>query len=201
MSQAEIADDNKYETYLAESEEDKFDFSLFDSYYETVQNVNMAYVADEPGWKEVLTFDGMIEFLVGAINGTQTPDTKNLTTCQKKVITTWGNNAKLALNYTKSKNLWKAGWALLYMMYNIDSVTNSCLRSFEECGLGLYKYGTLLTPDTIIHNVIFNFGDIYDAIRDVILFMQGDSRGMYNLPYDAGYGIGYSIFMVMDPYD
>jgi hypothetical protein len=48
-------------------------------------------------------------------------------------------------------------------------------------------------------NVIYSFGDIYDAVRDVIIFMASDSRGVYNMPYDAGYAIGTSIYLVIRP--
>ena len=122
-----------------------------------------------------------------------------MTICQKKVIQKWGNNAKLIANYTKSKMYWNVGWALLDMTYNINPITQSCYRGFSECGLGLYGYAVELDPKTVINNIVFNFGDIFDAIRDVILFMTDDARGEFNLPYDAGYGIGTALYLVLKP--
>jgi hypothetical protein len=91
------------------------------------------------------------------------------------------------------------GWTILDMTYNIDPITQACYRTFEEFGLGLDKQAKLLYPDTVINNVVFQFGNIFDSVRDVLLFMVGDSRGEFNLPYDAGYGLGNAIHLVMLP--
>lgn len=48
-------------------------------------------------------------------------------------------------------------------------------------------------------NFVFNFGDIFDSIRDTILFFRSSSRGQFSVPYDAGYGLGYAVYEVMQP--
>lgn len=60
----------------------------------------------------------------------------------------------------------------------------------KEAILGLIYYASLQYPSAIIDNVVYNFGDIFDSVRDTILFVSSSSRGQYNIPYDAGYGIG-----------
>jgi hypothetical protein len=47
--------------------------------------------------------------------------------------------------------------------------------------------------------VIFQFGNIFDALRDVLLFVNDDDRGEYDLPYDAGYGLGTATYLVLKP--
>ena len=60
-------------------------------------------------------------------------------------------------------------------------------------------YGLQLTPKIAMDNFIYKFGDIFDAIRDVILFLTADDRGEYNLPSDAGYGLGTAIYLILNP--
>lgn len=62
-------------------------------------------------------------------------------------------------------------------------------------------YGNLLLLDarTIIDNVIYQFGNIFDSVRDVILFFTDNSRGEFNLPYDAGYGLGNAMYLLLKP--
>lgn len=33
----------------------------------------------------------------------------------------------------------------------------------------------------------------------MVLFFTDDARGEYNVPYDAGYGVGYAIYLVLKP--
>ena len=56
--------------------------------------------------------------------------------------------------------------------------------------MGLKGYADLLYPSAVIDNFVFNFGDIFDALRDTVLYFSTSSRGEYNVPYDAGYGVG-----------
>ena len=95
--------------------------------------------------------------------------------------------------------MFKVGWNVLDMVYNIDPITITCYQSFKEVGVNFYSKILLLDPSTFINNVIFNFGDIFDSIRDVILFFTDDDRGDYNIPYDAGYGLGTAIHLVLKP--
>lgn len=47
-----------------------------------------------------------------------------------------------------------------------------------------------------MENTIFNFGTIFDSIRDSILFLSSSDRGKFTIPYDAGYGIGNAIYFM-----
>lgn len=93
--------------------------------------------------------------------------------------------------------LFDAGWRFLDMLYNVDPITQACYTSFKEVGVTTYGNLLLITPRNFLDNFIFNFGNIFDAIRDVSLFMNDDPRGEYNLPYDAGYGLGTAIYLAI----
>jgi hypothetical protein len=103
------------------------------------------------------------------------------------------------LNSTLELKLFDVGWAFLDAVYNIDSITESCYRAVKESGNGFYTMATQLDPRTVIENVIFNFGDMYDSMRDVVLFLSDNSRGEFHLPYDAGLGLGNAVYLVLEP--
>ena len=83
------------------------------------------------------------------------------------------------------------------MTYNSDIIARSCYLSMKEGINGVESQFSLLTTKQIINNIVFNFGKIFDAVRDSILFFTGDSRGQYNIPYDAGFGFGSALALIM----
>jgi hypothetical protein len=54
-------------------------------------------------------------------------------------------------------------------------------------------------PKNYILNVVYNFGHIFDAIRDVYLFFAEDPRGQLNDVHDAGFSAGLALFYVITP--
>lgn len=55
---------------------------------------------DDPGYIQVLSFNGMIGFVRGAMNGTRLMQTNNLAKCQQKLVDKWDGNAVKMWNYT-----------------------------------------------------------------------------------------------------
>ena len=108
-------------------------------------------------------------------------------------------NARMMWNQSVDGNLFNVGWRFLDMLYNVDSITQACYTSFKEAGINFYQNALYLTPRSFLDNFIFNFGDIFDALRDVSLFMKDDPRGEYDVPYDAGYGLGTAVFLIIKP--
>ncbi len=91
------------------------------------------------------------------------------------------------------------GWAFLDMLYNVDPITQACYRSVKEVGVNVWGNIQLLDPRTFIDNVVFNFGRIFDSVRDSILFFTDDQRGEYDVPYDAGFGLGTAVYLLVKP--
>ena len=48
-------------------------------------------------------------------------------------------------------------------------------------------------------NSIYNFGHIFDALRDAYLFVVQDPRGQVQNVYDAGYSLGWASYMLITP--
>ena len=45
-------------------------------------------------------------------------------------------------------------------------------------------------PKNYVMNSVYNFGHIFDNLRDVILYFTEDPRGQTNSVHDAGYNLG-----------
>jgi hypothetical protein len=69
----------------------------------------------------------------------------------------------------------------------------------KEVGVNVRSNIQLLDPRTFIDNFVFSFGMILNCIRVVILFFNQDQRGEYQMPYDAGYGLGTGIYLLLWP--
>lgn len=149
----------------------------------------------------MLSLNGVVNFVAGIFNATRTQKSDHINLCKKKVIDKWEVNAYKIANYTlQGFQVFKIGWSILDMVYNVDSISDVCYKSGVEFVWGLYGYGDKLDLRTAVDNVIFDFGNIFDAFRDTVLFFMDDARGEYDIPYDAGRGIGTALYMVLRPY-
>jgi hypothetical protein len=48
-------------------------------------------------------------------------------------------------------------------------------------------------------NGIYNFGHIFDALRDAYLFVREDPRGQVTNVYDAGFSVGWATYLIITP--
>ena len=133
-------------------------------------------------------------FFRGFLNGTRTYKTNNMTQCESKVVSKWDKGVTSLINNTLDGNLFKAGWNVLDMIYNVHPITLSCYTGMKEGFNGLITYGLTLYPSAVMDNVVFNFGNIFDAFRDTVLFFSASSRGEFNLPFEAGFATGEAIW-------
>ena len=46
-------------------------------------------------------------------------------------------------------------------------------------------------------NFIYNFGDVFDSLRDGVLFFASDTRGVDRAPYEAGYAFGNGFYYIL----
>ena len=54
-------------------------------------------------------------------------------------------------------------------------------------------------PKNYIMNSVYNFGHIFDNIRDVILYFTMDPRGQTNSVHDAGFNLGQAVYYFITP--
>lgn len=48
-------------------------------------------------------------------------------------------------------------------------------------------------------NIVYNFGIIFDSIRETTLFFMEDPRSISNNVHDAGYNIGLALYFLITP--
>ena len=77
----------------------------------------------EEGYKEIVTFAGMISFTRGTLTGTRALSTNNFTLCERRLITKVDRNLQLMWNYTLEGQFFNIGWSFLDMLYNTDPIT------------------------------------------------------------------------------
>jgi hypothetical protein len=85
------------------------------------------------------------------------------------------------------------------MIYNIDTISHYCYFAFAEGGIGLEDYALQLYPSAVMNNFVYSFGDMYDAVRDSIILLFTPAQGETQIPFKAGLGVGYALYLAMRP--
>jgi hypothetical protein len=55
------------------------------------------------------------------------------------------------------------------------------------------------SPKAYLMNMVYNFGHIFDALRDVYLFFTQDPRGLVDNVHDTGYMMGLAVYLIITP--
>lgn len=55
------------------------------------------------------------------------------------------------------------------------------------------------TPKPYMMNIVYNFGIIFDSMREAVLFFTEDPRALANNVHDAGYNIGLALYFLITP--
>ena len=111
----------------------------------------------------------------------------------------WQNNLVLIYNYTAGNQPWLAGWSFLDIIYNVDTVSHYCYTAIQEGSLGIEDYGLQLYPSAIMNNLVYNFGDIFDSVRDSLIMLLSSPQGESDLVFKTGFGLGYALYLTMKP--
>jgi len=56
-----------------------------------------------------------------------------------------------------------------------------------------------LDPKNYIMNFVYNFGHIFDNLRNVVMYLVEDPRGQINSVHDAGYNLGLALHYFITP--
>jgi hypothetical protein len=54
-------------------------------------------------------------------------------------------------------------------------------------------------PKNYIMNSVYNFGHIFDNLRDVVMYFNESPRGQVNSIHDAGYNAGLAVYYLITP--
>lgn len=87
-----------------------------------------------------------------------------------------------------------------WMTYSSHEIALTCFDGFEESFLGYKQLIQLYDqPKILIQNLIYNFGDIWDNMRDFVEYYVEEQRGVYNIPYLTGKLLGNSFYLLFQP--
>lgn len=86
-------------------------------------------------------------------------------------------------------------FTIFYYLYPINF---SCYYGVIEAMTNIVSLGGSVTnPLALYTNVIYNFGLVYNAIKNVVLYFLGVPRPGNDTPYAVGYNLGSSIFYLL----
>lgn len=84
------------------------------------------------------------------------------------------------LSYPISMNCWNAGE-----------------RSYDHFDTVISQNGK--SPKTYLMNIVYNFGHMFDALREFYFFFSQDQRGIVGSVHDAGYNLGFFVYILITP--
>jgi len=144
-----------------------------------------------PGWKELLSLKGPMDFATGLYDGLQMQENAQMHECERLVDDKVQDNLILLYNHTLSYDIFKALDVLADIVYNAYGIYETCpigfKQGFDSIALVEEK---MKDPKHYMDNLIFNFGLIFDNIRDFYMWLQFGSMGEENGPYNNGFALG-----------
>lgn len=84
----------------------------------------------------------------------------------------------------------------------LHPIAFNCWNSYEHVGNYVYHQVAVVNAGdykTYLMNLVYNFGHLFDSLRDFIAFLTNDPRGDVTNVYDAGYSLGQFVYYVITP--
>ena len=98
-------------------------------------------------------------------------------------------------NKTLELDFFDAADTFIDTVYNLHYLYVSCPEGYK---LGWKSISAekkmFLEPTNLMNNIIFNFGHIFDNLRDSIIWFEYGSQGEKNGPYNTGYSLGNAVY-------
>ena len=166
-----------------------------------------------PGLKYLAQISGPLNFTMGFLNGTQFTKDPSVQRCESIVQDDYITNAQDIVNMTSV--IWNEEdtFVNIYNMFDqlllITKITQQlhpiafhCWAAGENVYAHFYDIIAMqngYNPKNYVMNSVYNFGHIFDNLRDVILYFTEDPRGQTNSVHDAGYNLGLATFYFITP--
>jgi hypothetical protein len=98
-------------------------------------------------------------------------------------------------NKTQTFELFPMLSLLTDVVYNTHNIVVACPTGVRTGWDSVVSREDKFTdPTHYMDNIIFNFGMIFDNVRDAIIWFEYGSYGEANGPYNTGYSLGNSIY-------
>jgi len=84
------------------------------------------------------------------------------------------------------------------VFYYPYDVTYSCyFGAMEAIDNAVEVTGSVTSPLMVYTNIIYNFGLVYDSVKNMVLYFLGAPRPNHDTPYDVGYNLGSSFYYIL----
>ena len=196
--------------------------SIYDTYDldEELANFNLAefdwtfgLLAEIPGLEFLLSLEGPFEFFSGFLNGTQILKTGETHTCERLIKDDFIHNANQIVNMTgviigtkdtfeNIYNLFDNALLVAKITQQLHPIAFHCWNAGEDVYAHFYDIIAMQNgydPKNYIMNSVYNFGHIFDNMRDMVFFFQQNPRGQVNSIHDAGYNLGMAVYYLITP--
>ena len=164
-----------------------------------------------PGLRKLMTISGPIEFWRGFVFGSAVSNHTSLDQCYDNTDSLLIANLEMVNNRTG--NIFRAPdfGEMVFSTFDLFKVfadifgglypvTFSCWGAGEWI-VGHY-WSTLKLNTTIkpyLMNIVYNFGDVFDALGGFWFFMKAETRGQEDEVFDAGDSLGQAFFYLINP--
>lgn len=166
-----------------------------------------------PGLGDLFAPAGGVELSKGFINGVNVPHDKSISECERYVLEEFVKTLYQADNITASINQQQtnnqktfAFFDLLLTLTKLSTflhpIAFNCWNSYEHVGNYIVHQVVVVNGGdvkTYLMNVVYNFGHLFDSLRDFISFLAKDPRGDVTNVYDAGYSLGQFVYFTITP--
>jgi hypothetical protein len=164
------------ETYDLDADMIGFDLSDFDLTFGLLESI--------PGITYLLTLEGPFEFFIGFLNGTQIMKTEETFICENLIQIDFISNADQIINMTgviiqtedifeNIYNLFDISLLVAKITQKLHPIAFHCWNAGEDVFDHFYDIIAMQNgydPKNYIMNSVYNFGHIFDNVRDVVLF-------------------------------
>jgi len=168
---------------------------------------------DLPGLKHLMTVQGPIEFYRGFINGTRLTKDNDTYACDDILTYQVAPTIEKVVNVTETLFGMEDFYEIVYVLFDDGLLLTRLMQLLHPTAYHCYYAGENTywhfddvivvqngySPKPYLMNIVYNFGHIWDTLRDFYLFWAEDPRGQVNSVHDAGYNLGFGVYLLITP--
>ncbi len=147
---------------------------------------------------ELWKIENFVNFWRGLTEGSRLFKDDKMQNCEDVIDYHYVLNFYSIANSTVSQDLFSIMETVIDIIYHTHDLAYECyegtLEAKEEF---LAKKDVYTDPKNLLNNIVFNFGNIFDAIRDALVWFDVGSQGEDEVSYDIGYALGNSFYLVL----
>jgi hypothetical protein len=166
-----------------------------------------------PGLKYLVQLGSATNLVRGYIKGSQIKNDQYIDRCDDLVVKNLVNETRRLQNLTLTIFSQTDPYEIVFYLFDVALLSTKIVSQLHPIAFNCYNAGEFTyfeyyniiveengyNPKNYIMNSIYNFGHIFDALRDAWFFIAADPRGQINNVYDVGFSIGWATYMIITP--